>query len=466
MAAERMVLRSQRVSIEEETTEGTPVAETANGAIMTSEEGAEFNLDRDGIPGALMSGSFSLNAPTPGMWSDDLGVVIPTKMRGIGTLAAHGPDWQMPAKSIFGEEYRAEAGVIDAASTALAVKVKSGGASPALKAGLLIYFPDQGEVRRIASYSSPTMTLDTPLSSIPSEDDTFVPGVNWLLSSSPSHPFFTCYGYYGESQDKRVRITSCKTMEMDLAMEVGGHCDMVFTSVGLEPTYDTTAQAITPTYDTTTPELICLDMAGWTKATGTATGTPTTTETILLTPNFQVKVGDSVGIEVSAGVWEIKAISAVSGDAPGNITLTHAAVSIAASATDSILVFRVACADIGESLSINMACPVEAEKCMFATYGKTGLANVGRTVTLESEPYFTSWEQFLMRDNSTAMSLMAILGDITNDDQNNIVAIYIAKKVITTASLTNDTIMKQSVSSQAAKDATLGNDFEINMAAF
>ncbi len=56
MAAERIVLRSQRVSLEEETTEGTPVAETENGAIMTSEEGAEINLDRDLLEGAMMSG--------------------------------------------------------------------------------------------------------------------------------------------------------------------------------------------------------------------------------------------------------------------------------------------------------------------------------------------------------------------------------------------------------------------------
>ena len=71
-----------------------------------------------------------------------------------------------------------------------------------------------------------------------------------------------------------------------------------------------------------------------------------------------------------------------------------------------------------------------------------------------------------MRDNATGMSLMAILGDISGDDQNNIGAIYISKKVNTEVSLTNDTIMKQSVTSQAAKDATLGNDYEMVMAAF
>lgn len=450
----------------EETTEGTPVAEDANGAIMTSEEGAAFNLERDSIPGGMMNGSFTLDAPEPGMWSDDLGVTIPTKMRGIGTLGPHGPDWQMLAKSAFGEEYRAEAGTIDTGATALTIPVKTGGASPVLKNGLLIYFPTQGEVSRIASYSAPNMVLDMPLTAIPSEDDTFIPGVCWLPSSSPSHPIFTAYGYFGETQTKRVRLTSCKTRQMELAMEVGGHCDMNFEAVAVEPAYDNTAQAITPNYDDTTPELICLDMAGYTRVSGTATGVPTTVETILLTPNFDVRAGDSIAIEVSSDVWEVKEISDVSGNAPGNLTLTHAAVSIAASATDTVWIRRVACADIGENLSVTMETPVEPEKCMFATYGKTGLASVGRVVTITSEPYFTSWEQFLMRDNATSMGLLAILGDISGDDQNNIVAIYIARKVNTEVSLTNETIMKQSVSSQAAKDAVLGPDYEIIMAAF
>lgn len=466
MAAERVVLRSQRISIAEETTEGTPVAEGANDAMLVSEAGASFNLERESVPSGMMSGSFTLDAPEPGMWSDDLGVVLPTKMRSYGTLGANGPDWQMPAKSAFGSEYRAEAGTIDLGATAVTIPVKTGGASPALKAGLLIYFPTQGEVRRISAYSAPNMTLDTPLSSIPSEDDEFIPGVNWLLTSSPSHPIFTTYGYFGENHDFRVRMTSCKTSQMALTMNVGGHCDMEFTAIAKEPLYDRTAQAVTPVYDTTTPELICLDMSGWTKVSGTITGSPTTTETVLLAPNFDVRAGDSIQVNVGAGVYETKLISNVSGNAGGNITITHAALSGAGTATETAYVLRSACADIGETLTLTMETPVESEKCMFAGYGKSGLANVGRTITLEAEPYFTSWEQFLMRDNAVGMGLMAILGDISGDDQGNIVALYIAKKVNTEVTLNNNTIMTQSVTGQAVKDSVLGDDYEFVMAAF
>ena len=49
MAVRKIPLRTMRISIEEETTEGTPVAETADGAMVVSEEGAAFNLGRDWI---------------------------------------------------------------------------------------------------------------------------------------------------------------------------------------------------------------------------------------------------------------------------------------------------------------------------------------------------------------------------------------------------------------------------------
>jgi len=464
MAVEKIVLRSQRVSLEEESTEGTPVAETANGAIMTSEEGAQFTLDRESIPGGMMSGSFTLDAPEAGMWSDDLGITIPTKMRGIGTLSTHGPDWQMLAKSLFGTELRATSGTIDTGATAMTIPVKTGGAS--LAAGMLLYFPTQGEVRRVSVWSTPNLTLDTPLSAIPSEDDEFKCGVNWMLTSSPDHPFFTAYGYFGASQGKRVRLTSCKTREMVLNATVGGHCDLTFTSVALEPLYDTTAQGVTPNYDDTTPEVTCLNMDGWSKVAGTITGTPTTTETVLLAPNFDVRVGDDIVVDTGSSVWEIKAITDVSGDAGGNLTITHGALSGAGTATETAYILRSGCADVGETLSVTMSCPVTPQKCMFSTYGKTGLTNVGRTITIDSEPYFQSWEQFLMRDNAVGRSFLAIFGDIAGDDQNNILALYVSKAVNQTVSLNNNDIMTQSVTSQAAKDATLGDEYEIVLAAF
>lgn len=469
MAVEKIVLRSQRISIEEQSVEGTAIAETANGAMMTSEAGAQFILNRDSIPGGMMSGSFTLDAPEAGMWGDNMGAVIPTKMRGIGTLGANGPDWQMLAKSICGTELRAESGTIDTGATAIGWAVKTGGASPAIIPGMLTYYPTQGEIRRLATYSAPNATLDTPLSAIPSEDDAFKCGVNWMLTSSPDHPFFTLYGYFGASQGKRIRLMDCKVNQMVLTMTVGGHCDMQFTVVGRpvsDPPYDTTAQSVTPTYDSTTPELVCLAMSGWSKVAGTITGVPTTTETVLLAPNFDVRVGDSIIVDTGSSVWETKTISNVSGNAGSNITITHAALSGAGTATETAYILRVGCADVGESLTITMDCPVAVQKCMFATHGVTGYTNTGRTITIESEPYFQSWEQFLMRDNAVGRGFLAILGDISGDDQNNIVAVYVSKAVNTAVSLNNNDIMTQSVSSQAAKDATLGDEYEFVMAAF
>jgi hypothetical protein len=460
MAAETIILRSQRVSLEEETTEGTPVAETANGAIMTSAEGAEINLDRDLLDGEMMSGSFSKSAPRAGMWSDDIGITIPTKMRGIGTLAAHGPDWQMLMKSIMGEELRATEGTLLGTGTAKIPKLKTGLSD--IEVGQLLYFKTQDVIRRVVAFSTPDITLDIPLPAISSVDDVVKTGVNWKLSSSASHPIFTAYAYFGDSQGKRVRLTSCKTTECAMTFTVGGFCDMAFKSVALTPLYDTTAQAITPTYDQATQELTCLGVEGFNRVAGTATGTPTQIQTILLAPDFDVRVGDDLQAEVSAGVWETVDITSVSGDAGGNITLGHDSISIALSATDTCYIMRSACADTGEELAITITADVAYQKCMFASAGKTGIANVGREVTIESEPYFQGWEQFLMRDEGTAQQMMVIMGD----DDLNIVAVYISKKINAEVSLTNDDIMKNSVSSRAAKDDILGDDYELVIAAF
>lgn len=462
MAVERIVLRSQRVSIEEETIEGTPVPETANGALTTSEAGAAFNLGRDVLEGGMMSGSFSGDAPEAGMWEDGLGVTIPTKMRGIGTLTTNGPDWQMLAKSAFGIEYRAQAGTVAAASKALTPKVKTGCASPIIVKGQLLYFPSQGEVRGIQAYSAPDITLEVPLSTIPTEDQVISTGVNWMLTSSPSHPIFTTYGYFGATWAKRIRLTSCKVNRMSLNMTVGGHCDMEFVVQALEALYDNTAQAVTPVYDFTTSELTCLSVDGFMRVAGIAKGSPTATETILNAPKYDVRKGDQIQIQVSAGVWETKTVTNVSGDAGGDITVTHGTVSTPASATDTVYILRSACADVGESLSLVMECPLEAEKCMFTSYGKKGLVNVGRTITIESEPYFQSWEQFLMRDNAVGMNMMAVLGDTSN----NIVAINVRKKVNAAVTLNNNNIMTTTVSSRGVKDAVLGDEYEMVMAAF
>jgi hypothetical protein len=463
MAVRTVVRRSQRISIEEETTEGTPVAETANGAMVVSGEGATFNLERDWLSANMMSGSFSKEPGEAGMYSDDMGATLPTKLRGIGTLGANGPDWQMLAKSAFGSEVRATSGTIDTGATAITIPVKTGG-PPTV--GQLLYFPTQSEVRQITAWSSPNMTLDVPLSAIPSEDDEFKCGVNWMCTSDPDHPFFTLYAYFGASQDMRLRFTSCKVNQMKLTATVGGYCNMEFVVNALKPATDNTSQAISPTYDATTPELVCLGMSGWQRVSGTITGVPTTTETVLLAPNFDVRVGDQIQVDVGSSVWETKAITAVSGDAGSNLTITHAALSGAGTATETAYILRSICADVGEEFSLTMDCPVGSKKCMGETYGKSGLVSMDRNITIESSPYFESWEQFLMRDNAVGVAHLLIFGDISGDDQNNIVALWLSKAVNSSVSINNDDIMTQSVTSQVAKDATLGDEYEIVLAAF
>jgi len=443
------------MAVREEATEGTAIAERAQDSILLAFEGAEFVLSRDMIDSPFMTGSLTKSVPRAGMWGDDLGCTIPILMRGKGTLTQ--PEWSVPMKSIMGTQTASSDGVVDAASTTTLVKVKSGCGD--LVDGQLIYFPATGEVRRVVSEATAIITLDIPLAAAPAEDAVINAGISWMLSSS-THPSFTSYAYF--DGPKRLMLAGTKAVSCEMTFEVGATVPIMFACQALTPTYDTTAQAVTPTLDTTTPPLTCLGVDMWARFAGTAKGTPSQTETILDAPDFGVAVGDKISIEVTAGVWETVAISVVSGDAGGDITLTHASVSVAASATDTVYITRGACANIGDTLTITIEMETEVLKCMAASAGKIGQVATGRAVSIAKSPFFASWQEFLMRDEVVGYSILITLGDTLG----NIVAIYIPKMVNAEVALTTDPLMRTSVTSHAVVDATMGNDHEIVIAEF
>lgn len=439
-----------------EVTEGTAVAETDVSAFLVRQEGASINLSRELIEKYFMTGSLTKTAPQVGMYGE-IGLTMPTMARGKGTLTA--PDYAVFMKSLFGTQAANTDGVVDAGSTCENIVIKSGAGD--IDVGQLVYFPDSSFVTRcITSTAGVSFTVSPPLPAVPSEDDDIIAGINWMLASS-AHPSFTTYAYY--SGDKRCRMAGNKTTSWTANFVVGDTVDMEFTTQALSITPDYTAQAVTPVTDTATLPLVCLGVDLEVYLEGTTTGTPTTTETILLAPTYDVTTDDSILIEVSAGVWETKAISNVSGNAGGNITLTHAAVSIAAGSGDTVKIKRVECANVGDTLSINMTAALTAEMCMAASWGKKSQSQTDRLVEISDTPYFKSWGPVLMRDAGTGSAVKIMLGDTLD----NMFAVYIAKRVYTDVSVeTGDELGKYSTTSWAVADAELGNDYEIQVAAF
>ncbi|MCP4357979.1 MAG: hypothetical protein GY796_08190, partial [Chloroflexi bacterium] len=388
MAEILAILRNTGAAVREETVEGTLIAEQAADAILLGAEGVEFNLGRELLESSFMTGSLSKSAPVAGMWSDDVGWTIPTFARGAGILASGLPDYHVPLKSLMGQEESNTDNTVNVSPAPTAIAFTTGSSND-MVVGQLIRV--NSEITRITSVATDALTVWPPLSAIPSGTDVITAGKNFMLASS-GWPSFSSYIYF--DGPKRLALAGGRTTTLNMNFTVGQRCPLTFSVRSLQPYYDVTSRAVTPTLDTTTAPPVCLGMTLSTTFVAVATGTPTTTETILLAPNFHVAVDDEILLETSAGVWETETISAISGDPPGNLTLTHSAVSgSAVSATDTLYIRRKKCAGIGDTLEVTIEMEVTPQLCMQASAGKMAAVPTSRTVTLSKTPYFSSWQE-------------------------------------------------------------------------
>lgn len=75
------------------------------------------------------------------------------------------------------KKHIAESGTIDRGATKRRIPIKTGGTD--LVDGMLIYFPEQGEIRRVEACSHEMFLLEMPLPRDPVEDERFECGVNY-----------------------------------------------------------------------------------------------------------------------------------------------------------------------------------------------------------------------------------------------------------------------------------------------
>ena len=453
MGEQFVLMRNIIAGIEKEATEGTLATEANSSAVLLREDGLEINLGRELLEEGFMTGSLSKTAPVPGMYSDDLGWTYPTYARGKGTLTK--PDFHVAMESLFGVEEANTNDAVKASPSPTTTGFTANSGATDLVEGQLVMI--NGQIVQITDITGQAITIWPPLSSAPSALDVVHAGCNWLLSST-SWPTFSSFLHF--DGNRKLTIAGCRTTALSMAFEVGQRCALDFSIMGLTPEMSTAALGTTPSLDKTTTPPTCLGMTLSATFAGVAKGTPTATETILSAPNFDVAIGDDIMVQTATG-WETKAISNVSGDAPGDITLTHAALSEAASLGETVYIRRKKCASIGDTLTINIEMEMETIKCMQASSGKMASRPTARTVTIEKSPYFQSWQEFLMRDNVVGAELMIKLGSTTG----NIFAVYMPKVINTEVGLGMEALMRVEASAQAVV-GTPGNDFEIVCATF
>jgi len=447
-------LNNTTLGVKKEATPYTYEAPAATDGLLLRQD-LELNLDREFLEDDTISGTLSKSKSVVGMWSDDLGGMIPVYARSGGTGGGSTPECHYLLESLFGTQLDATDNTVKDDTPRSAYSFVLGTHPTDMEVGQLIIVDVTGtgqlELTKITSITesggpptdTTTITVWPPLSAAPAIGADVLAGTNFMLSDTSWPPYSVLAQFDGT---KYIRYSGCKTSQLEATFEVGQRVPLNFTFMASLPTYSYTAATdFASNLDKTTAYLVCLDVELRAIFAGTAKGTPTTTETILATPDFGVAIGDYILLETSAGVWETKLISNVSGYAGQDTTITHATSSGAVSATDTVYIIRKRCAGVGDSVTLTMEIEQEVVKCMAPTAGKVAIETIGRTVTVDKNPYWEDWQEFLVRDNAILSDLIIYMGD----EENHIFTIYLSQIQNMEVAMTMDPLMRNEVSSQA-----------------
>lgn len=456
-------LLNSSVGVKKESTSYTYEDPAATDGI-TIRQDLEVNLNREFLEDDTINGSFSHVPSEPGMWSDDLGGMLPVYLRSGGTAGSI-PEFSVLMENAFGSQQDNTDNTVDDTLTDATTTSFKLTTNPAdLVVGQLILVDVDGagtlEPTQVISYSNPTLNVWPPLSTSPADTGAVYAGTNFMLLDE-SLPYFSTKPQF--ETDKFIKYKGCLVSTMEVTFEPGQRVPANFTFVaqGLQDYGNATHTDFKSNLDNTTRYLVCLGVDLSATFAGTAKGTPTQTETILSTPSFGVAIGDEILLETSTE-WETATVTNVSGNAGEDVTVTHSSVTSAVSADDTVYVRRKKCAGIGDSLSITMEREITPVNCMSPTYGKAAIEVTGRMVTVAKTPFWQDWQEFLTRDNAVGSELMVSLGTETG----KIMVWYLPNIQNTEVTITTDALMKNDVTAVANKDTRIGNKNEIVAACF
>ena len=454
-------LRNSSFGAKKEGTSYTYEAPDATDGITVRQD-VEVNLNREFLEDDTIVGTLSHSPSEPGMWSDDLGGMLPVYARsgGNGTV----PEFSVLMENAFGSQVdNADETVDDDPAMATTTTFTLTGATTYTAGQLILVDIDGNDTFYLTQVQSQVGKVVTVWPPLPDDPDDLAPikgGTNFMLLDD-DWPLMSVRCQFEGT--KYIKYKGCRVSQMEATFEVGQRVPINFTFVaaGLEGYGHEAETAFTANLDNTTRFLTCLGVELSAMYEGTAKGVPTTTETVLSTPDFAVAVGDEL-IAETATEWETVTISNVSGAAGEDITLTHAALTAAVSADDTVYVRRKKCASSGDSLTITLENTITPVNCMAETYGKVAIEQTGRMVTIAKNPFWMSWQELLLRDNAIGSALTVFMGT----EENKIMVWYLPNIQNTEVSITSEELMRTSVTSVANKDATLGGGSEIVVACF
>lgn len=456
-----------------EATEGTLIAHTgATDAISITEDDLELNLNRNLLDPGYLTSSLGASAPQPGMWADDLGGQVGFYAR--GGASSPRPDYHVFLECLFGDEQSQAADTVAAGTLTTDEFTVTDDSKH--EAGNLIRVQTAPTVFSIANVLTvPTgkLTVWPPLLESPAASDAIQAAYTYKLLDT-GHPTMSMYSFFepAGANQPRLAYAGCRPRTMSMNFTVGERIPMIFSFSGLTPYRDYTQDTQTPTYQTSPNPLITLGINGSFIYAATVTGSPSTTSTPISYPAFETAVGDYICVNVGSGVYEWRAITGVTGNAGASTVTIANTVDFSGAATlgETCYIRRVAgCAELGDSFDLTFEVEWLPINCITAQYGKLASTFGKRTITLNKNTYFRSWQEYMLRDGVVGAELLIVAGDLNNPNAgtaNNIMALYMPNVINTEPSLALDNLIMNPTAMQAVRGTMANNEEEIIMALF
>jgi hypothetical protein len=421
MAERTIVPRTTKFSFKKEAAGAFGVAPTdaASDSVLTNNPATPRGLGRNWIPNDSIIGHLGRLRPHDGGAMDDIGFDAQLQIKGSGT-AGVAPECGQLLECSFGKESVGVAGTVAASPAPTTVAFTYEGASADVPVGHLADIEISTGVyrtRRILTNAAKAVTVWPPLPSAPASGANVIPGVSYLLTSTPSEMASGTGFWYFENGEKLSISGNRGNPVFNLAIRQPIAVDFAMTAC-VEPVHSQTPIGYVwapPGLLIMPPMCLGVDIKVYIPAKVAAGATTTSIPlktTGGLTSYFEATdaVANSVApdqliVDVGSGVWETKSIATWT-DATQTATCT--ALGSAPAENQNAYIQRTIC--VNDALSFDPGHTVTRFDCMDSASGWANSQISARETRVEWSSYFRSFIDLRLQEQAAFTELWAIAG--------------------------------------------------------
>ena len=413
-----IVSRTTKFAFKEEATFNTAPTDAAANSLLTNgictPRGLGINwVANDGIVGHL-----GHLRPHNAGYKDDLGFDCQLQVKGSGT-AGVAPDIGDLLECSFGKETLGVASTVSASPTPTTVSATvAGGTIGVGQLADIEYATDTYQPARILTNATNALTWWPPVPAAPATGADVIPGVSYLLTSTPSEMKSGTGFWYFENGEKKY-ITGCRgNVKFAWKLKQPILADFALNGCGVGPTDTQTPIGYTwlPPYLSVMPPVVMgITLKVYIPAkvkTGSSTTSVLLKTTDGLTSYFWATDAvanpsnpDRLIVDVGASVWETKDIATWTYSTQ---TATCTALTGAPAADQNAYIEKRLC--LPEAITFDPGHTVTRYDCATSTYGWAGSQITAREATVEWGDYFKSFMPLWCQEQAMFTELWCYAG--------------------------------------------------------